>query len=137
MATFRFDLVSPSRLVFSAEVEQVDVPGVEGDFGVLAGHAPYVALVKPGILTVFGQGEPQRFVVLGGFAEVTPDGLTVLADVATTIDDVDRMLIQERIKQIEESLEAMEQGSLFDRTIMRLDHFKTIDQRLGGGPTVH
>ena len=133
MATFHFDLVAPSRLVFSGEVEQVDLPGAEGDFGVLAGHAPTVATLKPGIMTVYGDGEPQRYVVLGGFAEVTLEGLSVLADVATTIDEVDRALIAERIKQTEEILEKMPQGSLFDRTIRRLDHFKAIDRHLGGG----
>ena len=58
MATFRFDLVSPAKLVFAGEVTQVDVPGVEGDFGVLVGHALLVAIVKPGFLTVRGSGEP-------------------------------------------------------------------------------
>src|SRR5690348_15123872 len=99
MATFQFDLVSPSKLVFSGAVDQVDVPAIEGDFGVLAGHSPYVAVVKPGILTVHVGGEQQRFVVLGGFAEVTPEGLTVLADVATTEAEVDRELIHARIKE--------------------------------------
>jgi F-type H+-transporting ATPase subunit epsilon len=130
MASFHFDLVSPAKLVFSGEVEQVDVPGIEGDFGVLAGHAPYVAVVKPGFLTVHGDGEPQRFVVLGGFAEVSPDGLTVLADVATTIADVDRAAITVRIKELEESVEKIEEGSLLDRAIQKLDHFKDVDQHL-------
>ena len=56
MATFHFDLVSPEKLAFSGEVDQVDVPGVEGDFGVLAGHAPVVAAIRPGILTVTSGG---------------------------------------------------------------------------------
>ena len=70
MATFHFDLVSPEKLLFSGEVDQVDVPGTEGDFGVLAGHAPLVAMLRPGILTVYAGGE-QKIVVLGGFAEVS------------------------------------------------------------------
>jgi len=130
MATFHFDLVSPSKLVFAGDVTQVDVPGIEGDFGVLAGHAPFVAIVKPGFLTVHGSGEPQRFVVLGGFAEVSPDGLTVLADVATTVADVDRGLIAQRIREIEESLQKIPQGSLLDREILRLDHFREVDRHL-------
>ena len=56
MATFHFDLVSPEKLAFSGEVDQVDVPGIEGDFGVLAGHAPVVAAIRPGILTVMSDG---------------------------------------------------------------------------------
>jgi len=130
MATFHFDLVSPSKLVFAGDVTQVDVPGIEGDFGVLAGHAPFVAIVKPGFLTVHGSGEPQHFVVLGGFAEVSPDGLTVLADVATTVADVDRGLIAQRIREIEESLQKIPQGSLLDREILRLDHFREVDRHL-------
>jgi len=82
MATFHFDLVSPEKLAFSGEVDQVDVPGVEGDFGVLAGHAPVVAAVRPGILTVTTGGTRQKFIGLGGLAEVSEKGLTVLADVA-------------------------------------------------------
>ncbi len=90
MATFHFDLVSPEKLAFSGEVDQVDVPGVEGDFGVLAGHAPVVAAIRPGILTVTTGGTQQKIIVLGGLAEVSDKGLTVLADVATSIEDLDR-----------------------------------------------
>ena len=85
MATFHFDLVSPEKLAFSGEVDQVDVPGVEGDFGVLAGHAPVVAAIRPGILTVTTGGTHQKIIVLGGLAEVSEKGLTVLADVATSM----------------------------------------------------
>ena len=60
MATFHFDLVSPEKLLFSGEVEQVDVPGSEGDFGVLAGHAPLVSIIRPGILTVRVEGKRSR-----------------------------------------------------------------------------
>ena len=60
MATFHFDLVSPAKLLFSGEVDQVDVPGAEGDFGVLAGHAPLVTTLRPGILTVFAGGSRIR-----------------------------------------------------------------------------
>src|SRR6185295_18354752 len=69
MATFHFDLVSPEKLLFSGEVDQVDIPGTEGDFGVLAGHAPLVSALRPGIMTVTVNGQAQRMVVLGGFAE--------------------------------------------------------------------
>ena len=65
MATFQFDLVSPEKLLFSEAVDQVDVPGSEGDFGVLAGHAPLVAMLRPGILTVYRGGERLRVVVNG------------------------------------------------------------------------
>ena len=90
MATFHFDLVSPEKLAFSGEVDQVDVPGVEGDFGVLAGHAPVVAAIRPGILTITSGGTHQKVIVLGGLAEMSEKGLTVLADVATSVQDIDR-----------------------------------------------
>ena len=83
MATFHFDLVSPEKLAFSGEVDQVDIPGWAGDFGVLAGHAPVIAAVRPGILTIIAGGNRQRVIVLGGLAEVSEDRLTVLTDVAT------------------------------------------------------
>ena len=63
MATFHFDLVSPEKLLFSGEVDQVDVPGSEGDFGVLAGHAPFVTTLRPGILTMYREGGELRVVV--------------------------------------------------------------------------
>jgi F-type H+-transporting ATPase subunit epsilon len=132
MATFHFELVSPQKVAFSGEVDQVDVPGAEGDFGVLAGHAPLISLIRPGIMTVYAGGDQTRLVVLGGFAEVGPDGLTVLADVATTVDDVDRAALQEQIGQMQERVKDMEQGSGLDKAIARLDHFKALDQHLQG-----
>src|SRR3978361_257837 len=97
MATFHFELVSPEKLLFSGDVEQVDVPGAEGDFGVLSGHAPYVSTLRPGILTVYGTSGEQKIVVLGGFAEVSAAGLTVLADVAESVEAIDRTMIEKRI----------------------------------------
>ena len=129
MATFHFDLVSPEKLAFSGEVDQVDVPGVEGDFGVLAGHAPVVAVVRPGILTITTGGAHQKVIVLGGLAEVSEKGLTVLADVATSMQDIDRSQFADTISEMEEKL-AEKEGSEFDRAIERLDHFKSIQQEL-------
>src|SRR5215207_6449977 len=129
MATFHFDLVSPEKLAFSGEVDQVDVPGVEGDFGVLAGHAPIVAAVRPGILTITSGGTHQKMIVLGGLAEMSEKGLTVLADVATSIQELDRARFAETIAAMEEKL-AEKEGSELDRAIERLDHFKSIDHAL-------
>jgi F-type H+-transporting ATPase subunit epsilon len=132
MATLHFELVSPEKLVFSGEVEQVDVPGAEGDFGVLAGHAPLVTTLRPGILTVHGAGGAQRIVVLGGFAEVSAQGLTVLADVAEAVEGIDRAIITERIGQIEQRIAKTEPGSELDKLITRLDHYKDVDRHLTG-----
>src|SRR4051812_31932858 len=133
MATFHFDLVSPEKLLFSGEVDQVDVPGIEGDFGVLAGHAPTVSSLRPGIMTVFVNGQAQRMIVLGGFAEIAADGkLTVLADLADSVEDFDRALLTERISAQEEKVKGMDSGNALDRAIERLDHFKDVDNHLQG-----
>ena len=129
MATFQFDLVSPEKLAFSGEVDQVDVPGWEGDFGVLAGHAPVVAAVRPGILTIISGGTRTKVIVLGGVAEVSDDRLTVLADVATSIDELDRAQFADKIAEMQEKL-AEKEGSELDLGIARLDHYKSIQQEL-------
>ena len=79
---FRFELVTPARLVLSEDVHQVDVPGAEGDFGVLEGHAPVMTTIRDGALRVFrtAGAAPEEVRVAGGFAEVSDKGLTVLAE---------------------------------------------------------
>ena len=129
MATFHFDLVSPEKLAFSGEVDQVDIPGVEGDFGVLAGHAPVVAAIRPGILTITTGGKHEKVIVLGGLAEVSEKGLTVLADVATSLDELDRAQFAETISEMQEGLREKE-GDELDSAIARLDHFKSIQQQV-------
>ena len=129
MATFHFDLVSPEKLAFSGEVDQVDIPGVEGDFGVLAGHAPVVAAIRPGILTVTTSGKHEKIIVLGGLAEISDKGLTVLADVATSLAELDRARFAETIAEMEEGLKEHE-GTELDQAIERLDHFKSIQHEL-------
>ena len=78
-----FSLVSPERELFSGEVDQVDAPGAEGDFGVFPGHAPFMTTLKEGRVTVREGGRTRVFEVRGGFADVTPRGLTILAEQAT------------------------------------------------------
>lgn len=129
MATFHFDLVSPEKLAFSGEVDQVDIPGVEGDFGVLAGHAPVVAAIRPGILTVTSGGKHEKIIVLGGLAEVSEKGLTVLADVATSLDELDRAQFAETISEMQEGMKEHE-GSELDQALARLDHYKSIQQQV-------
>jgi F-type H+-transporting ATPase subunit epsilon len=130
MATFHFNLVAPDKLLFSGEVDQVDVPGMEGDFGVLADHAPLVALLRPGVLTVKVGADAQRIVIFGGFAEVSPQGLTVLADYATSLEDLDLAMLAARIAETEEKIKRIEVGSLLDRELERLDHFKAVNTQL-------
>jgi F-type H+-transporting ATPase subunit epsilon len=132
MATFHFELVSPQSVAFSGEVDQVDVPGAEGDFGVLAGHAPMVSLIRPGMLTVTAGGKQSKIVVLGGFAEVGPGGLTVLADVASAIEDLDRVILQNQIAKMETDIKEMAKGSETDKAIARLDHLKLLERHVEG-----
>jgi F-type H+-transporting ATPase subunit epsilon len=129
MATFHFDLVSPEKLAFSGEVDQVDIPGVEGDFGVLAGHAPVIAAIRPGIITVFTGGAREKIIVTGGIAEVSEAGLTVLADVARSLEELDRAKLADVIAEMEAKL-AEKEGDEFDRALENLDHFKSVQQQV-------
>lgn len=132
MANFHFELVSPQKLLFSGDVEQVDLPGAEGYFGVLANHAPMVTTLRPGILTLHVAGGQQKIVVLGGFAEVSKDGLTVLANTADAVEDVDRGMVAARIEELESRIAKTEPGSVLDRLITELDHYRDVDRHLAG-----
>jgi F-type H+-transporting ATPase subunit epsilon len=130
MATFHFDLVSPEQLVFSGQVEHVVVPGTEGEFGVLAGHAPLVAMLKPGILKILGPDE-QRILVVGGFAEVGPEGLTVLADRAMPVDEVDPTVLASEIRDTEEDVADTKDDAVRDKLRLKLDQLRAVQAVLG------
>ncbi|MBE9556771.1 MAG: F0F1 ATP synthase subunit epsilon [Proteobacteria bacterium] len=102
-----FELVSPERLLVSEAVEMVVVPGAEGDFGVLAGHSATVSSIRPGVLAVFENGAvTSRVFISGGFAEVTPERCTVLADEAAALDDLDRAEIEKSLADLRDDVEA-------------------------------
>ena len=130
MATFHFDLVSPEKLLFAGEVTQVDLPGSEGDLGVLAGHAPLVTALRPGIIVVFREGGDLRVVVNGGFAEVGPAGLTVLADMAVPVEEFDRAVLAGEIKDTEEDIADATDGWRRDKLAHRLDQLKALQTAL-------
>ena len=130
MATFQFDLVSPEKLLFSGEVTQVDVPGSEGDFGVLAGHAPMVTTLRPGILVVYRDGGELRVVVNGGFAEVSPTGMTVLADMAVPLDEFDPTVLAGVIKDTEEDIAKATDGWRRDKLAHKVDQLKALQAEL-------
>ena len=127
---FHFDLVSPEKMVFSGDVEQVDVPGAEGDFGVLAHHAPLIAMLKPGILTIRATSGTERIVVVGGFAEVNGQGLTVLADMAVPVDEFDRGSLATQIKDTEEDLADATDDAARDAAQQKLEQLKALDAAL-------
>ncbi len=131
MATFHFELVSPEKLLFSGEVEQVDLPGAEGDMGVLAGHAPLVTTLRPGILTVFGESEKLPVVVNGGFAEVGPAGLTVLADMAVPRDEFDVAVLAGQITDAEEDVADEKDAWKRDKLAHKLAQLKALQAALG------
>jgi len=102
MATFAFELVSPEKLLFSGQVEQVVVPGSEGDFAVLKDHAPVMSTLRPGIATVTDdKGQVKRLFVRGGFAEVSRDGLTILAEQALPVEEVTEFVVAAEVKAAE------------------------------------
>lgn len=131
MATFHFDLVSPEKVLFSGEVSQVDVPGSEGDFGVLAAHAPLVTTLRPGILVIYSERDAQRIVVDGGFAEVGPAGLTVLANLAVPVNEFDVAALAGMIKDAEEDVADEKDGWNRDKLAQKLDRLKALQAVLG------
>jgi F-type H+-transporting ATPase subunit epsilon len=102
--TFQFELVAPERLIFSDQVEMVVVPGTEGDFGVLPGHAPLISSVKPGVVEIYeypALKSKTKFFVAGGFAEVTAERCTVLSSEAIPVAEIDKTGARQRLEQAE------------------------------------
>ncbi len=122
-----FDLVAPEKLLLSEMVDMVTVPGREGDFGVLAGHAPVISSLRPGVIDVRGgeQGD-QRYFVLGGFAEVTPAKLTVLAEDVVAMSDIDANALDVRIRDAEEDILQAKTEAERAKAVESLDHLKTL-----------
>ncbi|MEC9470546.1 MAG: ATP synthase F1 subunit epsilon [Pseudomonadota bacterium] len=101
--TIDFELVSPDRLVKSQPVEMVVVPGAEGDLGVLPGHSPLIAEVRPGVIDIHEGGKVgERIFVAGGFCEISPERCTVLVEEVTPVSNIDRAAAEERLKSANE-----------------------------------
>jgi F-type H+-transporting ATPase subunit epsilon len=98
--TLHFSLVSPERELFSGDVKQVDAPGVEGEFGVLPKHAPFMTVLKPGVVRIHEDQGMTPVFVRGGFADVTPAGLTILAEEAIRLSDVDAASLDAEITKV-------------------------------------
>jgi F-type H+-transporting ATPase subunit epsilon len=123
-----FALVSPEREVFHGEVDHVVVPGSEGEFGVSPNHAPVMSMIKPGALRVMNDGAERRIFVNGGFADVTPEGLTVLAEEAIELADVDPAQLEQQLKNAQEDLRDAntdERRTTAQLTVARLEKMRT------------
>jgi F-type H+-transporting ATPase subunit epsilon len=128
MPTFEVSLVCPEALVFVGDADQVDLPGAEGDLGVLAGHAPIVTALRPGIIRVIAHGRDEKFVILGGVAEFSTSSLNILADSASPIDEFDVAELKSKIEDMERTVPTRPVGDELDRDIQLLDQYKTLQQ---------
>ena len=115
MATFHFDLVSPEKLLFSGEVNQVDVPGSEGDFGVLPAHAPVITTLRPGILVIHGER----------------GALRILADMAVPVEEFDLAQLAGLIKDAEEDVADEKDDWTRDKLAHKLDRLRALQAALG------
>jgi len=129
---FKFELVSPAKLLVSGQVEQVIVPGSEGEMTVLAHHAPLLTTLKPGLLDIGfpGGGEHQRYFVRGGFAEVSPAGLTVLAETAIDLVELDATQLAQAVNDAEEDVADATDDALRDRAQTKLDQLRQVQAAL-------
>jgi F-type H+-transporting ATPase subunit epsilon len=129
----QFELVTPERLLVSRDVEMVVVPGSEGNFGVLPGHAPLISTIRPGTIDIYDNTRTaisERIFILGGIAEVTPERCTVLADEAIAPDALDRAALDRELTEVEGNLPSLRdqlgraQGTEHERLLTELRHLE-------------
>ena len=132
MASFHFELVTPETLVFSGDVEGVVIPGSEGDFEVLAFHAPVMSTIRPGLISVrdTAGAVPRRLFVRGGFAEVGPDGLTILAEESVPLEELSSDMIAREVAMAEEDVADAETDSARSRAQMKLGQLRDVQRAL-------
>jgi len=131
MAGLHFELVSPAKLLFSGEVTSVTLPGTEGDMGIFAGHAPVLSTLRPGVVVVSKDGgTTEKIFVRGGFAEVNAKGLTILAETAITMTDLDASALSAQIKSAEDEVAAAKDDEGKRRANENLDHLKGLQAGL-------
>ena len=130
---FQFDLVSPERFLLSEPVESVVVPGSEGYFTVLKGHAPFMSTLRPGVLDVTRGNGTDRIFVRGGFADVNGDGLTILAEQAIPLAEVDAAMLAQAVRDAEEDVADAKDGAAKDIAELRLNQLKEVQTALARG----
>ncbi|MBR9824564.1 MAG: F0F1 ATP synthase subunit epsilon [Alphaproteobacteria bacterium] len=126
-----FDLVSPERRLFSGDVDHVVVPGEEGEFGVLPNHAPFMSVIRTGAITVLNDGSAEKTFIQGGFAEVTPEGLTILAEEALPLSEVDAAQLAQDLSDAREDIDLANSDEEREDAIAKVAKLETIQAALG------
>lgn len=127
MAGLHFELVSPARLLFSGDVASVTLPGTEGEMGIYPGHSPVLTTLRPGIVTVTRDGgAAERIFVKGGMAEVNPQGLTLLAEVAIPMAEFSADVLGRQIKDAEQALADAKPGEATRKATEIIDQLKAL-----------
>jgi F-type H+-transporting ATPase subunit epsilon len=127
---FKFDLVSPERLLLSESVISVVIPGTDGEMTVMALHAPTMTSLKPGVVTVNRGSGSDRYVVFGGFADITPEGCTLLAESAVHVSEIDKAEIERRMQFAREDLKDAKDDAGRAKASEYLDHLSTLQAAL-------
>ncbi len=130
--TLQFSLVSPERELFSGQVEQVDAPGVEGEFGVLPHHAPFMTVLKPGVVRIYEGGQVTPVFVRGGFADVTPSGFTILAEEAVRLSDVDTTNLDAELAKVRSDANDPGDEARRARAAERLEYLQALKTAVSG-----
>jgi F-type H+-transporting ATPase subunit epsilon len=131
MPALHFELVSPERLLLSEDVASVTIPGTEGEMGIFPGHAPVLSTLRPGVVIVNREsGADDRIFVRGGFAEVNPQGLTVLAETAVPLAELDAAGLAQHVKDLEEDVADAQDDEARRRAQESLDHLKALQAAL-------
>jgi len=130
---FQFELVSPERLLMSESVDQVVVPGSEGQFTVMKGHAPFMTTLRPGVIDIVRGNGTTRIFVRGGFADANAAGLTVLAEMAVPVAEIDPAQLAQEVRNAEEDVADAKDGATRDAAEERLHQLKEVQGSLTGG----
>lgn len=130
---FQFELVSPERLLMSEPVDQVVVPGSEGQFTVMKGHAPFMTTLRPGVVDIVRGTNTMRVFVRGGFADTNTAGLTILAEMAIPVADIDPAQLAQEVKDAQEDVTDAKDGAARDAAEHRLHQLKEVQAALTGG----
>lgn len=129
---FQFELVSPERLLMSEPVDGVVVPGSEGYFTVLKGHAPFMSTLRPGVVDIVRGNDTMRVFVRGGFADANANGLTILAEMAIPVADIDAAQLAQEVKNAEEDVADARDGTTRDAAETRLAQLREVQAALTG-----